>query len=84
MRQDSEQFIPHGSFLEPWAFAARALPRNTSGAGSSAAPERPFEGVLEDPAMDCFVALLLAMTCKPKRMLLASERATEFFVIVSG
>ena len=25
VRQDSEQFIPHGSFLEPWAFAARAL-----------------------------------------------------------
>ncbi len=49
-----------------------------------AAIERPFEGVLEDPAMDCFVVLLLAMTCKPKRMLLASERVTEFSVIVSG
>jgi hypothetical protein len=76
VRQDSEQFIPHGSFLEPWAFVAQGV--------TGAAIERPFEGVLEDPAMDCFVALLLAMTCKPKRMLLASERATEFSVIVSG
>ena len=58
MRQDSEQFIPHGSFLEPWAFVAQGV--------TGAAIERPFEGVLEDPAMDCFVALLLAMTCKPK------------------
>ena len=62
--------------LEPWAFVAQGV--------TGAAIERPFEGVLEDPAMDCFVALLLAMTCKPKRMLLASERATGTPVIVSG
>ena len=29
---------------------------------TGAAIERPFEGVLEATAMDCFVALLLAMT----------------------
>ena len=40
MRQDSEQFIPHGSFLEPWAFVAQGV--------TGAAIERPFEGVLED------------------------------------
>ena len=31
--------------LEPWAFAAQGV--------TGAAIERPFEGVLEDPAMDC-------------------------------
>ena len=31
------------TFLEPRAFVARALPRNKSGAGSSAAIERPLE-----------------------------------------
>jgi len=40
VRQDSEQFIPHGSFLEPWAFVAQGV--------TGAAIERPFEGVLED------------------------------------
>ncbi len=45
MRQDSEQFIPHGSFLEPWAFVAQGV--------TGAAIERPFEGVLEDPARGC-------------------------------
>ena len=40
MRQDREQFIPHGSFLEPWAFVAQGV--------TGAAIERPFEGVLED------------------------------------
>ena len=37
MRQDSEQFIPHGSFLEPWAFVAQGV--------TGAAIERPLEGV---------------------------------------
>ena len=34
------------TFLEPWAFVAQGV--------AGAAIERPFEGVLEDPAMDCF------------------------------
>ena len=40
VRQDSEQFIPHGSFLEPWAFVAQGV--------TGAAIERPFEGVQKD------------------------------------
>ena len=40
MRQDSEQFIPHGTFLEPWAFVAQGV--------TGAAIERPFEGVVSN------------------------------------
>ncbi len=45
MRQDSEQFIPHGSFLEPWAFVAQGV--------TGAAIERPLERVAENPARSC-------------------------------